>query len=301
MAESLAGDIAHRDRPAEDVHIVPMGWERDRVVLPFTQKTGGQPWFHAHRIYLLVPNPSGAKGYPEMAKEDLDDIADVKLIALAGRDEATGKKTDFEQVSREVARICSTEIAAGNRVHINISTGSKLAAFAAGLAGMAYVTSDTGSIYYVEPIHYPDDPEEQREHGIAAGMKDIKVLEPVRLHTPSRLLMLVLGWLHGEQDDWVKAQDITRFLIGVSGSGFERNRPTASDKSDKAATRADESRLSMMLLRQVLRPLHADDLVNLDKRGRDRYVRLTAKGRMYARLAPAPEANDYNNTHDANV
>lgn len=282
-----------RDHPAQDVHIVPIGWEFDRAVLPFLKDLARSPRFKAHKVFLVVPNPQGGKGFDGDAVKALDGVAKVEVRAVARRDEG-GKHVEFEQIVAEVSRICAAEMAAGNRIHINISAGSKIAAFAAGLAGMAY---DVASIYYVEPEKYVDELAcekckhvAQRPRPLSSGMSGIKLFEPLRLDLPARWLMQGLGFLarHGETP--VSYIQILHFLSNVKGSPFYGVEVVTSPRSGRLELKDKENEpaIRMRLLRTVIEPLEERGYVESERNGRERLVRLTGQGRAYARFAPAP-------------
>lgn len=282
----------HRDRPGEEVHIILVGWELDRGVLPFQRELEGSGRMKADRIYLVVPDPEGSKGFHDRMKKELSKVARVEMRPITRKDE-TGKHVEFDEVVAEVSRLCAKEIAAGNRIHINLSAGSKIAAFAAGLAGMAYITKDAGTIYYVEPERYAD--QEACEHcgkeptksaPLSSGMKDIRVFEPVTLNLPDRTLMDVLGFLAskgpGARVPAMRVlQEVQRLghrefqgvevIVGTRGSLTIKENPQA---------------WRMKLLRKVIQPLEQSGFIETGKERRETRIWLTDRGTTYARFAP---------------
>ncbi|MHB1260181.1 MAG: HFX_2341 family transcriptional regulator domain-containing protein [Thermoplasmatota archaeon] len=293
MSKNSLVATSHRDHPGEEVHIVPIGWELDRAVLPFLLDLATSRRLVAHKVYLLVPNPMGGKGFDADAAKALEGVARVEIRAVERKDPA-GRHIEFEKLVAEISSICAKEMAANNRVHINISAGSKIASFAAGLVGMAY---DVDSIYYVEPDKYADElPCEKCDHvpkrprPLSSGMTGIKLFEPLKLDLPARWLMQTLGFMARHGDAPVSYIQILQFLSDVKDSPFKGIEVVTSPRSGRLELKdkKQEPAIRMRLLRTVIEPLEERGYVDSERNGRERLVRLTGQGRAYARFASAP-------------
>lgn len=298
MSSTAAGTSGEHGRspgvpsgtPAREVHIVVLGWERDRAVLPFKSVAGRPPSFNPQRIYIIVPNPRNSKGYDDMVMEDLKDVAEVIRVPL-DFPSAPGQDLEFESILESVAGICRKEEVAGNRVHINMSAGGTLASLAAGVVGMALLTPSKGSVYYVRPLQYPDDPVEQAQHGISSGLRDIKVLPSVEMHLPEPHLLKVLKFLRRQSKAEAKFVALAEHLHADGDSALA--------PALKKGTRAEQSKALMHLKRKYVDPLEKQGLIEVEKAGRSGLARLKPKGHFYALMGPSiPDAA---NAHNANV
>lgn len=284
----------HRDRPSEEVHIIVVGWELDRAVLPFTQDLEAAGRMKADRVILVVPNPGGSKGFHGQIQERLEKIAKVSVKAVRRKD-AAGKHVEFDDVVSAVSVICHDELTKGNRVHINMSTGSKVSAFAAGLAGMAFITKDAGSLYYVEPERYADN--EPCEHWgkkrttpipLSSGMADIRVFEPVTLNLPDAMLMDALGFLASKgKKGRVKAIHLLEHLCKGDYPPFENVALERREGGGLVIAKEGQA-VRMKLLRNVLDPLSREGFIETHKEGRENRITLTDRGWTYARFSPTP-------------
>ena len=141
------------------VHIIPLGWEDHRVVLPVES-------IKAHRVYLLSDpsdQPVRAHYLRKATRRFRANHIDVRVIEV-------DTFRDLLGTMKSISGIIQRELAEGNRVFLNVATSGKIAAIAATLAAMAHLPPDRGSVYYVVASDYPSSKESQRRHGIARGM-----------------------------------------------------------------------------------------------------------------------------------
>lgn len=287
----VAFDIRRRrkaDRhPSQEVHVAPLGWEHDRIVEPFLPH-GDQPaTYKPHRLILVVPNLQGARDYPSRIKATLQNVCPVEVVDVP-RTSPSGEFIEFDSVVAGMAKVLARELHDGNRVFVNISGGSKLTGFAAGLASMAYVRDETGAFYYVQPDHYARTEEEEVEHGMGVGFSQVIEFPPLAVGAPTMPRVWALAFL-GEAKEQVGPVDLLRFLSRVPDSGLDDLDFTALDERRSryvGGSREEDSKARMRLKRSYLDPLQEEDYIEMKRRGRNRIVTLTPKGRMYARLAP---------------
>lgn len=252
----------------EVVHVVPLGWEYDRAVLPLTR-------FRAHRVYLLCD----AEGHPKR-RYYLE-----KVKARLNRDGVEVKEVpvdtfmDLPGMMREVSRIVQAELNGGARVHVNISAAGRLASIGAALAAMAHLKPDRGSIYYVPAVDYPSSEKEQLRHGMSRGMKgdpiDLPLFELSLPNLPSRL---VLSHLLISGSKTLKYSEARRILSQHGFAGFE-NGERAS------ASRRQRNVWNVNLYRKVVQSLLRLKLVEVEASGRDKALKLTRAGEYMACLS----------------
>lgn len=264
----------------QEVHLVPIYREVDRAVLPFVGSDGRPPALHAHRVLLLVLHSEPARRTAERVERQLRRLSVVERHFLqADRPTGTGAP-DFEQVVDQIAHLCVRELEAGNRLHINLTSGSKLVSFAAGLVGMAHLSPGQGSIYYVRPAGYAISQSEFEEHGLSTGLLDVHELQLTPLLLPAPLRLRLLAHLRRRRESETDYRDLVRFLAGIPGSGYAE-RPRLPGRSVRRWNNAVTTRM----VRNLVAPLAADGLLEVRTHGRQKMVRITARGRLYASLS----------------
>jgi len=252
----------------EVVHVVPLGWEYDRAVLPLGR-------FHAHRVYLLC-DPAGhpkRRFYLEKVKAKLEKagskVTEVHVDTFM----------DLPGTMREVSRIVQSELNRGSRVHVNISAAGRLASIGAALAAMAHLKPDRGSIYYVPAVDYPTSEKEQLRYGMSRGMKgdpiDLPLFELSLPNLPSRL---VLSQLLISGSKRLKYSEARRSLSQHGFAGFENG-----DRG--SANRRQRTLWNVNLNRKVVQNLVRLKLVEVESSGRDKALKLTRAGEYMACLS----------------
>ncbi len=165
------------------IHISPVGYEIDRVVLPLVQ-------MEADKVYLIS----------EQTRVDESDKVYVDQIRkyIGGQKrliEIEEIQTDF--VGRnmyEILRIYKEIIGKEqhNHLFINVSTGTKIHAIAGMMACMIFRSDHIPlTPYYVVPEHYENRPEEGMP--LSSGCREIMGLPEYRIERPPQELIQVLG------------------------------------------------------------------------------------------------------------
>jgi hypothetical protein len=261
----------------QDVHIVPLAREYDRAVLPFLAHAGKPAVLHAHRIILLVPDSEEARLIGTKVEKALRNVANVERYILAA--DRARPTAGFQGILQQVAWICRHEMEAGNRVHINLSSGSKLVAFAAGLAGMAHLKPGAGSLYYVQPNGFSASLAEFEDHGLAVGLAAVEELELMPMMLPDPVQLRVLNFLQYQPDGWAEYRDLIGFLSEIPDSGYGGG-VTATAQQVRNWNNAVTTRM----VRTILTPLAQQGLVEIVVRGRQKAAQLTRRGLLYASI-----------------
>jgi hypothetical protein len=160
------------------VHIVPLGFEIDRVLLPLKKLKADKVW--------LIINPeiesSDAKYYYHAIKKQL------KTLDIDCCEEKCDIYSLFELLNTYRIII---EKEHGNLIFINISTGTKIEAIAGMLASMIF-REINGKIhpYYVQPQKYEIKPNEGDQ--LTTGLKNIISLPNYKIERPSGKLIKAL-------------------------------------------------------------------------------------------------------------
>src|SRR2546426_1615700 len=200
------------DPVEETVVITPLGWERSRAALPASGE-----WLRAHRVYLLYrPDYRYNRAFVEKVTRDLEGN-DVEVQTR--QVEAT---REFESLLISISGIVRAEWSLKNRVHINVSASSKIAAAAAFLVA-AYQSDRIASVFYVHPSVYtieePDGFSAFKEHGLSQGLARMQYLPLFKLEKPGEMGELVLAELYRRGP--LAYIDILRILHTAKVGGFE--------------------------------------------------------------------------------
>ena len=256
----------------EVVHIVPLGFEIDRAVVPFDNTK-------ADRVYLLSPvNIRGADWQHEekqayyMAKvrEKLES-AGIEVIRMSL------DLLDPLAVMKVVSMIAVHEKKKGNHVHINISAGDRLSSVAAAMTGMLH----DANVYYVKADRYAWNEQEKREHGLSVCENgEILRLENLPFVLPEPQGLIVLASLTKHPGD-VSTRELLDALQESGIEGFGK----LYDEVEPSLRRSVQTRQLMKLDKTILSKLENSGYVKRTKRGRNVYISLTEAGRYVAHIS----------------
>lgn len=148
------------------VHIAPVGYEVDRVVIPILNE-------RADRVYLITEKDESIDKGKSFLSKIVDEITDKGSnveIFVCGTDV---KNRDLYDVLKVYRLIIEKE--KGNHIFVNVSTGTKIHAIAGMMTSMIFKSSETTvKPYYVTPDDYSQEPE--RKVQLSVGCKEIKIL-----------------------------------------------------------------------------------------------------------------------------
>ena len=250
------------------VHLIPLGWEIDRAVLPLKA-------MRPHKVHLFCnpeSHPFQLHFYRQVA-ERLDRLGiQHELVRVDAN-------ADLMGLLRELSRCMASEIQAGNRVYVNISAAGRIAAVAATLVSMAHLEGH-GRAYYVRPTRYDPNEEERMRHGLSVGMSGDPVdvpLFPLRLPSPEG--QVVLRELEGRGGS-ARYFDLFAALQHAGVEGYMQ--------VEKGTSRGLKGNLTVRLTKTILRPLLEAHLVTTEKKGRNTVVHLTHGGEYMANMLIGP-------------
>jgi len=262
----------------EIVHIVPLGWESDRAVLPIRRLLG-------HRVYLLCHPASDPmrSHYLESVRNRLE-RSGVRVVHVD-----VDSNLDVAGMLSETSRIILKERVLGNRVLINIASAGKVAAVAVSIAAMAHLAPSEGRLYYPVAKSYSRGSDERKKHGIAVGMDgDPRWIPMFRIPLLPQPCGLILGHLASAPGHVLGFQDMIEKLRQVGVNGF------VSRGGVEAGIRAERNRRNSAFNKKVVQRLVSQGLAEVSKEGRDRSLKLTEAGIHYASLSgPASERTAY--------
>lgn len=254
------------------MHIAPLGWEFDRIVLPIRH-------MHAHRAYLLCRPESDPQRTHFLSKvrSALDELG----VEVIHRD--VDSNLDTEGMVREMSAIIQYEQGEGSSVHINISGAGKVAAVSAQLAASAHLSLETGSLYYPVPDRYTKPGNDRQRHGLAAGLDgEPKEVPFFRLAIPQRDCRFVLQQLAQAPRGDMRYSEAIEQLKRAGFQGYSLEPRPGGDRGRQ------RNRANVALYKKVIEKLRSSKYVEVEAQGRERIIHLTAAGRYMAMLCAPP-------------
>lgn len=228
------------------VHVAPIGFEIDRVVMPASER-------RADRVWLLVhdnPAEDRALGFVEEVRAGLEE-AKIEVRT------ESHDRLDLFGIIRAVRNVIGEE--RGNHVYVNLASGSKIQAIGCMMACMMFNSGRNVYPFYAEAETY---------HGsgaISSGIREIKDIPSYEIRVPDARLVSALeriiesGGRMTKKDLAASAED-----AGLIKVNSERNAPQARFAS---------------LDKNIIQPLLGWGFVEVEKVGRTRYVSATGYGR----------------------
>jgi len=191
----------------ERIHIVPIGYEIDRIVQPLIEKK-------ADKVYLITQGPEGDKAKPflDLIKKKLE----KKNISFIVK-EIEIKKLD-KQLNLMRKIIFNEEI---HQIYINVSSGSKISTVAGMMAAMMFKSDKRYVVpYYVEPETY-DSVEIAKEYKenlkpFSMGVEKIFELPNYKVYLPDEELTKLLIFIYDNKDNITKKKILTEFMPKIS-------------------------------------------------------------------------------------
>ncbi|GAB7015761.1 HFX_2341 family transcriptional regulator domain-containing protein [Methanogenium cariaci] len=177
------------------IHIVPLGHERERAVVPFHDRT-------ADLVYLVVNEGSPDSNsevdsmqleqeyYTQMVVNDLKKLhIDVKIV--------TTDTFNFAPLINTFSKLILMEKKNNSNIFINMSSSGRFASVAASIAGMAHDVS----VYYVHSKKFSKTDKEFKEHGVCICPHDsswVEELSNYRFELPTETEVCILELLYAK-------------------------------------------------------------------------------------------------------
>jgi len=194
------------------IHIVPLGHEIERAVVPFHDRT-------ADLVYLVVnkgshesdiemdPMQSEQEYYTHMVVNDLKKLhIDAKIV-----------KTDtfkFPPLINTLSKLILMEKKNHSNIYINMSSSGRFASVAASIAGMAHDVS----VYYVHSKKFSKTDEEFKEHGVCICPPEsswVEELSNFRFEVPTETEVCILELLYAKSlttYEWATTKELCDLL-----------------------------------------------------------------------------------------
>jgi hypothetical protein len=233
------------------VHIAPVGYEIDRIVLPAKK-------MRADKVTLLVhENPSEDKAtkFYQKISEQLEKLNIEVNIEYHNR-------TALFQIIKSVKKLIEQE--SGNIISINLASGSKVQSIGCMMASMMFNDNDNVKPFYVEAKEYIGFSGKP----MSKGIKDIEYIPTYEIQKPEERLVKALkiivdsGGRISKKEMAKKA--LEQKLIVVN----------AENKSQATFASLDKNIISSLE--------NHWEFVKVDKIGRTRWIEITEEGKYAA-------------------
>jgi hypothetical protein len=241
------------------VHIAPVGFEVDRIVLPAVRKK-------ADRVWLITEKPS--------YQEDKGS-AYAKWIARKLKEsnidcqQASADRIDLFDILRALRTIIMYE--KGNNILVNVSVGSKIQAIASMMACMMFKEMATIRPYYVVPEKYNTILLEEERNQETEGMKDIITLPEYKIEIPDEKLIECMHMISLHKDNKITKRELKD--LALNNNLIQVGKKDTQDKEE----RRDQAAY-MALNKNLIEPLMDWKFISVEKIGARHIVSLTDEG-----------------------
>lgn len=251
------------------VHVVPLGWEYDRVILPLKL-------MRAHRVHILCKPDSDP-----VRSHYLDKLISwLKKEHIQHEHHDVDSNSDLEGMLETISKITQTEQTEGNMVSINIASAGKVAAAACMLAAMAHLNPERGVLYYPVAERYAYEEADRLGHGLAVGMNgEPKEIPFFRLRIPEGDLRTALRLLSEAPEGRLSYGQCMERLRASGCKGYDISRVGRTGKRGTPRNLAN-----VTLNRRVVKKLLESGFVVVDSIGQERFMQLTEEGQHMAML-----------------
>ena len=235
------------------VHIAPLGFEIDRVVIPAIKMKADKVYLLRHDSYSEdMTGPYREKIIKKLEKKDIEikvvDVNRYRLFAII--------KTVKDIIIKERE----------NDIYLNIASGSKIHAVGCMMAAMLKDDRTNIHPYYAQAEKYPTYSGKEQQ---TFGVEEIHDLPTYQIRTPPPKLLDALSIIKAEDRITKKrlaeiADEHNLIIVGAREENFQQARFASLDKN-------------------IIHPLEHDwEFIKVEKVGRNRIITLTKEGRYAA-------------------
>ena len=232
------------------VHIAPVGFEMDRIIIPAVKMKADKVWLVAHDN---VAEDKASK-YRQRIQKLLEKKGIKTEIAYANR-------LRLFPIIKAVTEIIFKE--RKNDIYVNVATGSKVHAIGCMMACMLFDDRDKIHPFYAQAEQYPEyEGDLQQTYGVA----EIHPLPTYRIGTPKRELL-----------------EAMRIIKNAGGRIQKKDMAEEAEKSKIITVNARKQNFTQArfasLDKNIVQPLvDTWKFVEVEKIGRNRWLKLTEDG-----------------------
>jgi len=232
------------------VHIAPLGFEIDRIVLPLKETKADKLWLMAHdnrSSDLSAP-------YLDKIKKECKKLGVEVEVAHSDR-------LNLFQTIKSIKDIINEE--KNNYIYVNVASGSKIQAIACMMACMVLKECKNLQPFYAEPEKYAAFEGKQQSF----GLKDTVPLPTYEIQTPKPKLLQALKIIHQAEK-----QKITKKEMAEIAEEKEIITINSEEHNHSQARFAS-------LDKNIIQPLQDEwNFVEVEKIGRNRWIKITQEG-----------------------
>ena len=233
------------------VHIAPLGFEIDRIVLPLKQTKADKLWILAHDN--KSEDLSGP--YLEKIKKECKKLGVEIKVAYSDR-------LSLFKAIKSIKDIISQE--ENNYIYVNVASGSKIQAIACMMACMVLKECDNLPPFYAEPESYAAFEGKQQSFGI----KDTIALPTYEIQTPQPKLLAALKIISDQPKQKITKKDMAQIAE-------EQNIITINAEQENHS----QARFAS-LDKNIISPLEKEwKFIEVEKIGRNRWIKITQEGK----------------------
>lgn len=232
------------------VHIAPVGFEIDRVVIPAKRLKADKVWL------LIHDNPAEDKAAP-FVKKIKSELKKSKIKSAT----ISSDRMNLFAIIKSIRGIIEEE--RGNNIYVNVASGSKIQSIGCMMACMTIPDRQNVRPFYAEAEEYSGFKGQQQ----SSGVKNVKPLPTFEIHTPRYELIKTLNIIkdHGgkiTKKELAKIADESKIIrVNAREGNYSAVRYTTLDKN-------------------IIQPLKKQwNLITVEKVGRNHHVSITEEGR----------------------
>lgn len=231
------------------VHIAPVGFEIDRVVIPAKRMKADMVWL------LIHENPSEDKAGPFIEKIQKQLKKTNIKVGIEYHD-----RLDLFQIIKKTKELIEKEFP--NDIFVNLSSGSKIQAIALMMTCMMFGKEKLVTPFYAEAKDYPGFAGKQMSYGV----KNIMQVPVYKMQTP--------------KSEHVKALKIIK---ENKGRITKKQMAELAEKEKLIVVNAKEENVTQArfasLDKNIIQPLEEQwKFIETEKIGRNRWIKITQEG-----------------------
>jgi len=236
------------------IHIAPVGFEIDRIIIPAVRMKADKVWLIAHENVA----DDKANKYRQKIEKELEEKGIKTEIAYANR-------LLLFPIIKAVTGIIFKE--RKNDIYVNVATGSKIHAIGCMMACMLFDDREKIHPFYAQAEQYPEyDGNTQQTYGVA----EIHSLPTYRIGTPKQELL-----------------EAMRIIKKANGRIQKKQMAEEAEKSKIITVNAKKQNFTQArfasLDKNIVQPLvDTWGFVEVEKIGRNRWLKLTDDGKHAA-------------------
>ena len=229
------------------IHIAPVGYEIDRIVLPAKE-------MKADKVFLLVhENPSEDK-----ATKFYDNIVKKLQKLNIETEKVYHNRLNLFQIIKSVKQLIESQ--SDDSIYVNLASGSKIQSVGCMMACQMFNDKENVSPYYVEAKEYTGFSGE----AISKGIKEIQGVSTFEIQKPDSKLIQALKIIK-ENDGNLSKKEMARLAV-------ENNLISVNAENESQATFAS-------LDQNIISPLEKKwGFIEVEKIGRTRWIKITNEG-----------------------